>query len=118
MFNFSGEHFADGNQNAINRLLCHSEQLKNKAQKLIVKSKVNVSNSVGCNIWICPVKNKTAIEIFKAFKKIITDSGRKPKKINSDLSLEFKNNLFRKYCHAPTTLSKIILLTFSSFSVE
>lgn len=50
--------------------------------------------------FVRPVKNKTAIEIFKAFKTIITDSGRKPKKIQSDLGLEFKNNLFRKYCYA------------------
>lgn len=47
-----------------------------------------------------PVKNKTAIEIFKTFKSIITESGRKPKAIQSDLGLEFKNNLFKKYCYA------------------
>lgn len=47
-----------------------------------------------------PVRNKTALEIFNAFRKIITQSGRKPKKIQSDLGLEFKNNIFRKYCYA------------------
>lgn len=47
-----------------------------------------------------PVKNKTALEIFKAFRDIIVSSGRKPKRIQSDLGLEFKNKIFQNYCTA------------------
>lgn len=47
-----------------------------------------------------PVKNKTALEIFKAFKSIVTESGRTPKAIQSDLGLEFKNKIFKNYCNA------------------
>lgn len=47
--------------------------------------------------WAKPVKNKTANEIFKAFRSIITSSGRKPKAVQSDLGTEFKNHMFKKY---------------------
>lgn len=47
-----------------------------------------------------PVKNKSAQEIFNAFRKITTESGRTPKAIQSDLGTEFKNSLFKKYCYA------------------
>lgn len=50
--------------------------------------------------WAKPVKNKTANEIFKAFKDVITHSGRKPQAVQSDLGTEFKNQMFQKYFYA------------------
>lgn len=47
-----------------------------------------------------PVKNKTALDIFRAFKAIVEESRRSPRALQSDMGLEFKNNIFKNYCKA------------------
>lgn len=47
--------------------------------------------------WAEPVKNKTAIQITKAFRKIISESGRTPRNVQSDGGSEFKNSIFREF---------------------
>jgi hypothetical protein len=49
--------------------------------------------------WAVPVKDKTGPMIMNAFKRVVTDSGRKPKKIYVDKGGEFYNGYFDKYLH-------------------
>lgn len=44
--------------------------------------------------WTVPVKAKTKEEMYKAMKRILTESGRCPKNLQSDLGKEFYNSLF------------------------
>ena len=44
--------------------------------------------------WVRPLRNKTSSEVSKAFKSIIED--RKPKKVQYDQGMEFKNKEFQK----------------------
>lgn len=47
--------------------------------------------------WMKPLKNKTALETAKAFREIISKSGRKPIYVQSDPGKEFKNSTFRSF---------------------
>lgn len=47
--------------------------------------------------WMVVLKNKTAKEVLKAFRKIITESGRTPLAIQSDKGSEFKNKIFKGF---------------------
>lgn len=47
--------------------------------------------------WMEPLKNKTAIQVTKALRKIITTSGRKPRNIQSDAGSEFKNSTLSSF---------------------
>ena len=44
--------------------------------------------------WVVPLKDKKAVSIVDAFKKILYDSNRKPNKIWIDKESEFYNNSF------------------------
>jgi transposase InsO family protein len=47
--------------------------------------------------WAIAVKDKSARTIVDSFKKIISDSGRKPEKLQTDQGKEFVNNQLRDY---------------------
>ena len=47
--------------------------------------------------WVIPLKDKKGISIVNAFKKILKESNRKPKKIWVDKGSEFYNNSFTKW---------------------
>ena len=53
--------------------------------------------------WVIAIKDKKGTSIVNAFKKILSDSGRKPNKIWTDQGSEFYNNSFKDF------LEKIIL---------
>ena len=53
--------------------------------------------------WAIAIKDKKGTSIVNAFKKILSDSGRKPNKIWTDQVSEFYNNSFKDF------LKKIIL---------
>ena len=53
--------------------------------------------------WAIAIKDKKGTSIVNAFKKILSDSGRKPNKIWTDPVSEFYNNSFKDF------LKKIIL---------
>ena len=53
--------------------------------------------------WVIAIKYKKGTSIVNAFKKILSDSGRKPNKIWTDQGSEFYNNSFKDF------LKKIIL---------
>ena len=53
--------------------------------------------------WVIAIKDKKGTSIVNAFKKILSDSGRKPNKIWTDQGSEFYNNSFKDF------LKKIIL---------
>lgn len=65
----------------------------NNGYKFIL-SVIDVFSKFG---WMVPLKNKTAKEITTGFRKIITESGRKPLAIQSDKGAEFKNATFKGY---------------------
>ena len=48
--------------------------------------------------WVLALKRKTAPVLLEAVKKIIQDSGRKPKIIRCDKGGEFVNGLMKEYC--------------------
>ena len=47
--------------------------------------------------WIIPLKDKKGTSIANAFKKILSDSNRKPNKIWTDQGNEFYNNSFKDF---------------------
>ena len=47
--------------------------------------------------WIIPLKDKKGTSIVNAFKKILSDSDRKPNKIWVDQGSEFYNNSFKDF---------------------
>ena len=47
--------------------------------------------------WVIPIKDKKGTSIVNAFKKILSDSNRKPNKIQVDQSSEFYNNSFKVF---------------------
>ena len=47
--------------------------------------------------WIIPLKDKKGTNIVNAFKKILSDSSRKPNKIWTDQGSEFYNNSFKDF---------------------
>ena len=47
--------------------------------------------------WVVPIKDKKGTSIVNAFKKILSDSNRKPNKIWVDQGSEFYNNSFKKF---------------------
>ena len=53
--------------------------------------------------WVIAIKDKKGTSIVNAFKKILSDSGRKPNKRWTDQGSEFYNNSFKDF------LKKIIL---------
>ena len=53
--------------------------------------------------WVIAIKDKKGTSIVNAFKKILSNSGRKPNKIWTDQGSEFYNNSFKDF------LEKIIL---------
>ena len=53
--------------------------------------------------WVIAIKDKKGTSIVNAFKKILSDSGRKPNKIWTDQGSEFYDNSFKDF------LEKIIL---------
>jgi len=46
--------------------------------------------------YAVPVKNKTAKDVTSAFNEIITNSGKKPKNVHSDMGREFYNSSFKE----------------------
>ena len=52
-----------------------------------------------CNkyAWVVCIKDKKETSIVNAFKKILSDSNRKPNKIQVDQSSEFYNNSFKVF---------------------
>ena len=44
--------------------------------------------------WVIPIKDKKGTSIVNAFKKVLSDSNRKPNKIRVDQGSEFYNNAF------------------------
>ena len=47
--------------------------------------------------WVVPIKDKKGTSIVNAFKKILSDSNRKPNKIWVDQGSEFYNNAFKDF---------------------
>ena len=47
--------------------------------------------------WVVRIKDKKETSIVNAFKKILSDSNRKPNKIQVDQSSEFYNNSFKVF---------------------
>lgn len=47
--------------------------------------------------WAVPLKTKTGPELVKAFRTIISESGRKPVKLQTDKGVEFVNKVFQAY---------------------
>ena len=47
--------------------------------------------------WVIPIKDKKGTSIVNAFKKILSDSNRKPNKIWVDQGSEFYNNSFKDF---------------------
>ena len=47
--------------------------------------------------WIVPIKDKKGTSIVNAFKKILSDSNRKPNEIWFDQGGEFYNNAFKNF---------------------
>ena len=47
--------------------------------------------------WVIPIKDKRRTSIVDAFKKILSDSNRKPNKILVDQGSEFYNKPFKKF---------------------
>ena len=47
--------------------------------------------------WVIAIKDKKGTSIVNAFKKILSDSGRKPNKIWTDQGSEFYNNSFKDF---------------------
>ena len=47
--------------------------------------------------WVVPIKDKKGTSIFNAFKKILSDSNRKPNKTWVDQGSEFYNNTFKDF---------------------
>ena len=47
--------------------------------------------------WVVPIKDKKGTSIVNAFKKILSDSNRKPNKIWVDEGSEFYNNFFKDF---------------------
>ena len=47
--------------------------------------------------WVIPIKDKKETSIVNAFKKILSDSNRKPNKIWVDQGSEFYNNSFKDF---------------------
>ena len=47
--------------------------------------------------WVIPIKDKKGTSIVNAFKKILSDSNRKPNKIWVDQGSEFYNNTFKDF---------------------
>ena len=47
--------------------------------------------------WVIPIKNKKGTSIVSAFKKILSDSNRKPNKICVDQGSEFYNKSFKEF---------------------
>ena len=47
--------------------------------------------------WVIPIKDKRGTSIVDAFKKILSDSNRKPNKILVDQGSEFYNKPFKKF---------------------
>ena len=47
--------------------------------------------------WVIPIKDKKRASIINAFKKILSDSNRKPNKIWADQSSEFYNKSFKDF---------------------
>lgn len=47
--------------------------------------------------WMVPIKSKNATETTRAFRKLINDSGRSPRAVQSDYGREFKNSMFAQY---------------------
>ena len=47
--------------------------------------------------WVIPIKDKKGISIVNAFKKILSDSNRKPNKIWVDQGSEFYNHTFKDF---------------------
>ena len=48
-------------------------------------------------VWVVPIKYKKGTSIANAFKKILSDSNRKPNKILVDQGSEFYNNTFKDF---------------------
>ena len=48
-------------------------------------------------VWVVPIKDKKGTSIVNAFKKILSDSNRKPNKIWVDQGSEFYNNSFKDF---------------------
>ena len=47
--------------------------------------------------WVVPIKDKRGFSIVNAFKKILSDSNRKPNKIWVDQGSEFYNKSFKDF---------------------
>ena len=47
--------------------------------------------------WVIPIKDKKGASIVNAFRKILSDSNRKPNKIWTDQGSEFYNNSFKDF---------------------
>ena len=47
--------------------------------------------------WVAPIKDKKGTSIVNAFKKILSDSNRKPNEIWVDQGGEFYNNAFKDF---------------------
>ena len=47
--------------------------------------------------WVVPIKDKNGTSIVNAFKKILSNSNRKPNKIWTDQGSEFYNNSFKDF---------------------
>ena len=48
-------------------------------------------------VWVVPIKSKHAKSILNALKSILTDGGRKPRKLQSDKGTEFTNATVQNY---------------------
>lgn len=47
--------------------------------------------------WAIPIKDKSGPTLVKAFKQVLDESGRKPKKIHTDRGSEFTNRVFQTF---------------------
>ena len=47
--------------------------------------------------WVIPIKDKKGTSVVNAFKKLLSDSNRKPSKIWADQGGEFYNKSFRDF---------------------
>ena len=59
--------------------------------------KYSLCDLLGKYAWVIPIKDKKGVSIADAFKKILKESNRNPKKIWVDKGSEFYNNSFKKW---------------------
>ena len=65
--------------------------------KRVIKYLLCVIDLFSKYAWVVPIKDKKGTSIVNAFKKILSDSNRKPNKIWVDQGSEFYNKSFKDF---------------------